>query len=477
MTMLRAAMTGFDITPRLHPECGAWGCNPTVTEVESPLVGRCLALEADGEAPVIWFGADLVGDSPQLTDALRQQVAEILGLPPDRVLWGTCQNHSSGAPPWAEFSGDVNADLSRRDPSFMAAEAERVQGLFCTAAAAALEQLQPVSVSAGRGYCDSVSFNTRYPLPDGGVKYCRHQDEAAHSGRPIDPAIGLVRFDDQDGKHIGAVFNFNMHVATMISQEMISSDWVGPARTMIEEALGGAPVLYAQGFCSDINCYHLFGRPHQARATGQRLGAAAVTALSHLAPVRSLPLRLLQRELQLQCQPMPSRQQLESEIAAMEQFIADLEDNPDLLWCCDMNCYEKASVPMKRGLFQSKIDYRREGLRLLDAGEQVRGSLPYTVGVLRIGDVAAVLAPGEPFAETGLALRQRSPFVHNLICGDINGLFGQVFTDEDIRRGGSIIDSYFEILALDGFRLPPAPGSEQLLIQSCLELLHQALQD
>ncbi len=67
----------------------------------------------------------------------------------------------------------------------------------------------------------------------------------------------------------------------------------------------------------------------------------------------------------------------------------------------------------------------------------------------------AVLSPGENFAETGIAIRRRSPFVHTLICGDVNGLFGNIFTDEDISRGGYAIDSYFEILAFDGFRLPP----------------------
>ena len=41
---------------------------------------------------------------------------------------------------------------------------------------------------------------------------------------------------------------------------------------------------------------------------------------------------------------------------------------------------------------------------------------------MRIGDAAAVLSPGENFAETARQIRLRSPFVHTLICGDTNGL-------------------------------------------------------
>ena len=96
----------------------------------------------------------------------------------------------------------------------------------------------------------------------------------------------------------------------------------------------------------------------------------------------------------------------------------------------------------------------------------------FPVGVIRIGDVAACLTPGEPFVEIGLAIRARSPFVHTLICGEINGLFGNIGTDPEIDRGYGT-DSYYEILDLDGFRLPPAKGSAGRIISAAVELLRQ----
>lgn len=44
MKKLHAVMVGFDITTRFHPTCGAWGCTPTMTEVDAPLLARCLDL-------------------------------------------------------------------------------------------------------------------------------------------------------------------------------------------------------------------------------------------------------------------------------------------------------------------------------------------------------------------------------------------------------------------------------------------------
>ena len=474
MDMLRVGMTSFDITPGIDPRCGAWGCNPTITAVDQPLGGRCLALEHAGRR-VVWLSFDLVGDSPRLTLELRREVAEAIGVPIDDLLWGTVQNHACGAPPWSKFTGATTADLSSNDPRFMADQRQRFMHACIDAATEALGSLQPARVYAGNGYCDSVSFNTRVALPDGQIIYCRHHTEAQHFDRPIDPTIGLVRFDDAVGKPIGALFNYNMHAATLISDHRISPDWIGTTRDMLEAALDGAPALYSQGFCCDVNCHHLFGTPEQARDTGARLGNAAVEALDQLIPARAAPLRLAQRTIQLQCQPMPSRAEFERRIAEMEQFAADVRVDPLLRFGCGMNLPEVLTGDARAALLGYRLDYLREGIRLLDARQTPRATLDFTFGALRIGDVAAILAPGECLVETGLTLRTLSPFVHTLICGDVNGLFGNIFTDAEIDGNGCGIDSYYEIMALDGFRLPPAKGTEAQFITEATALLNSLL--
>jgi hypothetical protein len=44
MNSLRVGMVGFDITPRFHPAFGAWGSTHTMTELDLPLLARCIAL-------------------------------------------------------------------------------------------------------------------------------------------------------------------------------------------------------------------------------------------------------------------------------------------------------------------------------------------------------------------------------------------------------------------------------------------------
>jgi len=81
MSDLHVGMTGFDITPRFHPTCGAWGTTPKMIELHMPLLGRCLVL-AENDQRLVWFSADLVGNSPRCTDRLRDEVAQALGTSP-----------------------------------------------------------------------------------------------------------------------------------------------------------------------------------------------------------------------------------------------------------------------------------------------------------------------------------------------------------------------------------------------------------
>lgn len=443
-----------------------------MTGLDRPLLARCLALEQDGR-PLVWFGLDLIGETVEGTTAMRQEIATALGLDLSDVIWSTSQTHSSGALPGSVLTGSCITDLSLQDPAFMDAERKRFMGSCVEAAREALRRRVPAVVWAGRGYCDSVSYNRRFPMPTGGVKFSRQHAEGLQSGKPFDTTIGLVRFDDLHGKPIGALFNFCAHPATMINDIMISPDWVGTARELVENALGGLPVMYAQGFCGNVNCYHIFGTPKQARLTGERLGMAAVSALPNLVPVRPGPLAHSFKTIEIQCQTMPSREVLDAQLSARLAFIEGLQDDPSATWVCGVNLPEQLNPGQKAAFVGVQVNYLREAIRIMEAGEPIRTTLPLTLGALRIGDLAAVFSPGENFTETGMLIRDRSPFAHTLLCGDTNGMFGYIATDTEIDRGGYEADSFWKMLYVNGFRTAPAKGTVGRIQHGFAELLKQ----
>ncbi len=472
MSSLHVGCVEFDISPRFHPTCGAWGTTSAMTELDMPLLAQCIAFQQD-DRMLLWFGSDLVGETVPGTDVLRDEVAGALGLCREQVIWSTSQTHSSGAFPGSILTGSSISDLSKQDPDFMQAERKRVMNLYLEAGKEAIRRLKPAKVWAGRGYCDSVSYNTRFPMPNGGVKFSRHHAEGLQSGKPFDPTIGLVRFEDTNGKPLGAIFNFCAHPATMIMDKMISPDYVGTTRQYLEETIGGAPAMFCQGTCGDVNCYHIFGTPEQARQTGARLGKTAVEGMVTLIPARAEPFHFVYKTIELQCQPIPRREQFEAELTARQEFIDNLKTDPALTWVCGINLPEQFSPEQKIQIVRLQMECLKAGLQMLDRGKLPRTTLPITLGAVRIGDVAAFLTPGENFTETGMIIRARSPFVHTLICGDTNGLFGYIGTDQDIGRGGYETDSFWKMLYFGGVRLPPAKGSAGRIIETAIELLNK----
>ncbi len=145
MSRLHAAMAGFDVTPRFHPEFGAWGTSPFVTKLDMPLLARCLVLQQDGRR-LIWYGSDLVGEPLPFSNQLRDEVAEALGVTRDEIVWSTSQAHSTGGLPGSVMSGSHINPLTTGDPEFIEAERKRFMNSYIRAAREAIEALRPANV-------------------------------------------------------------------------------------------------------------------------------------------------------------------------------------------------------------------------------------------------------------------------------------------------------------------------------------------
>ena len=97
-----------------------------------------------------------------------------------------------------------------------------------------------------------------------------------------------------------------------------------------------------------------------------------------------------------------------------------------------------------------------------------RGTLmeePVEVQAFAIGDVALVALPGEFFAESGLRLRERSPFQHTIPIGYADGGVGYVPPASAFAEGG------YETRLAPWSRV--APEAEALVIGAAVDLLRE----
>lgn len=470
MSTLAAGMIGFEITPDIDSEMGAWGTTPSMTEIDLPLQGRCLALRGEGE-PILWYSMDLFGQTVQGTHTLRGDIARQLGLPIEHIIWTTSQTHSSGAIPGSRLIGNYSAEIRTGGQAFADAQKEKFMGRVIAAGREAISSLRPARIKAGCGLCDSISYNARFPMPTGGAKFTRHHGEGLQSGKYFDTTLGLLEFADENGGLIGTVFNFGCRLATTVNSKYISPDFAGTAREEIERFTGGAPALFAQGFCSDVNCYYFFGTPDHARMTGKRLGEAAKKYLPKSVPLRAAPLRISWAETAIRCREMYTPEEIERHRRARLDFIAELDDDPYATWFDGYNLPEQMTRQDKINGVKAQLAYLDRAEDILKTGKEIPKEMMLTLGGLRIGDVGIFFSPGGNFTATGRDIRSRSPFLMTLIVGETNGIFGYMGPDEEIERGGYETDVAWKVLPDGEFRLAPAKGTVERVLQTAESLL------
>jgi hypothetical protein len=100
-----------------------------------------------------------------------------------------------------------------------------------------------------------------------------------------------------------------------------------------------------------------------------------------------------------------------------------------------------------------------------------RTCITVELGAVRFGEVAILSIAGEPFVETGQAIKAGSPIAHTLVAGYTNGCPGYLPPRYAYPEGGYEVDEAYLWYRLPA---PPGPGGAERLSDEALQLLHEA---
>ncbi|HVX09814.1 MAG TPA: hypothetical protein VHC22_01300 [Pirellulales bacterium] len=452
---LRAGVAKVDITDR---EAGP---------VNDPLYVKALVLKSDASTAVlITVDAVAVGEIGHIRNDylpnLRSRVEKELGIAPEHVLVNASHCH-----------GIVCADVGER--SFQAVKT-------------ALREMVPVNVGVGVGREDRIMENRRLKLKSGREADVRHayslppDDEVAEVG-PVDPQIGVLRLDRQDGRALAVVYNFACHPIMGVPSGANTADVVGFASRVIEDNLGeGTVALFLQGCAGDINPidYKDVDHPRSAEPLGNLLGLSTLRACRDIRCREDGRLAVVREEVEL---PRGDRSE---RIIAMEaeqlRLLRSLQGT-------SLNLKTFLPLAVKYGVsgeFPSNYPHRylreaaqgRDDLTKLDAENRRNmkqyvdnihvmeeltrlqtnlallrkhqaslidsGKRTVTVELLavRIGDFVLTTFPGELTVGIGLNIKRDSPHPHTFVAGYTNGYIYYAPTSEQLRNlGGAQEDS------------------------------------
>jgi hypothetical protein len=473
---LRAGVAKVDITDR------------TVGRVNDPLFAKALVLRQDNRTVVlITIDAVAIGGIGRIKDdflpKVRARLQQELGIDPAGVVINASHCH-----------GTVRPDTEQ---------------LTVQAVKEARERLVPVSAGAGAGHEDRISENRRLKMKDGSEvdmrrAYALPPDEDVAAVGPIDPQIGLLRLDREDGRPLAVLYNFACHPILNPPSKGNSADFPGFASQLIEEALGdGALAFFVQGCGGDINPvrYKDVQHPPDAEPLGHRLGLSVLTAAKKLTTRADAELKFVSETLAL-----PRAADYESRIAAIESeqtkllrslrptdinfrtflplylqhrlspedpsfysqgYLHDQATGRDDLLRQDtanrrhVEAYLENIHAMER---LTRLNVNLALLRKHHAQAQAAGNaaLDAEMTGLRVGDFRLVTFPGELTVEIGLNIKRQAPEPFTFVAGYCNGYLFYLPTEAQRRNTGYAQEDCDCLVAPEWQRLFEAKALELL---------------
>jgi len=454
--------------------------NP-VQAIESDLAATALVL-GDESTRVVVIGIDLslVGIDLSLRDQrpaqeLRVEIAEALGIPVAHVLLNTSHTHAGVALP--DYMPDSDEQMALKEHYRRSLARSLVE-----AAVEADARLQPARLGCGWG--ESAIGVYRREVRDG------HDVLGEVPEHPIDSSVGVIRVDDLDGNPIAIVFRYSCHPVTMGPRSaVVSSDYPGAAREVVERSLGGL-ALFLQGGGGNVNPRAGMGLEIDCRDTKNRVGLELGGEVVKVAAGIRTSTRAGERR-QLGNVPNILVTPWEQVDGAGCTHLAAAETTVELDYV-ELPRPEQASAILER--WQRTLHERRgedaqeweirvaekyeDWARLLvEAAAHPRPTCDLHLQAIRVNDIVIAGMNAELFFETGVELRDRSPLPDTFALGYTNGTIGYLPRAEDHPPGGWDPGSSYGVPDLI-FQVHPHPvalhpGSERRALEASLTLIRQ----
>lgn len=439
---LSAGAAAVDITPPVGYRLRGYFDERISTGVHDPIYFKALALR-QGEKTAVLLFSDTCSIPTSSTDPIRDAVAEKTGIDREAII--ICATHSHTGP---LFCGPIRKHLHARamaqnngvDPCepFDYEKFFIEQGI--EAIETALAGLRPVVLDEGQKDLLGISFNRRFIMKDGSVRFNPGFDnpDKVRPAAGIDPKFTFFLFRDAETDAPFTSFtNFALHPDTT-EGTLISQDYPGYLSSVLQARFGNDFVsVFGNGTAGDINHFDFAGgtEPRHASEIGTILGLNALEMTNHHGLVRVAPNLAACGEI----------------LEWPKQAFTDKDaENAE-------NMMDLAVAPEGKGLpFLDRA--RAEKIVNCSSFPTI---LPLDIQAVRISDeIAIVSLPGEIFVDLGNAIREKSPFKQTIVLELAQGDYLYVPTLKAFEEGSyETIDSVL------------APGGGEAVVEKALEVL------
>lgn len=346
---------------------------------------RALCIES-GDNTVLHVNFDM-GEVPYVTETL-DFVKQCSGLASENIFLTATHTHGVPFIGWPFVPADEKTEAVYRKWYAL------IQSQLSEAVREAMESRRPAKMGYGEGK-SYVNVN-RDEIIDGKYTYGNNYE------RPSDKTVRLIRFDDEAGGQIALIVNYAVHGVVvngcMIGDGLwLSGDLPGRAETQLEEKLG-CVVLWTPAASGDQNprvCTN-FGYVEGDNLRTKSLGESGYMILDSLAGehVRNI-------------------------LAANETLVCDTDE-------------ASLAVAERTVLIPTK-----------EAARAIAPALPFTLKLLRIGDIMIEGVSAEVVTTVGSALCALSDAKHTLMMTHMQGSSMYIPDNWEYEEGAQEVDESF----------------------------------
>ena len=268
-----------DITPPAGIYARNWGTatHDVAEGVHRPLVFTVLVLEDLDRAapPMALAAADLCAwDSPEVEWSIRRPMMERLGTDERCIMINLGHTHAGGP-----------IFVSRHLEGLPGCEHvhtfyEKIRRAAIEATGEAFLNRREATLTWSAGRCD-LAANRDLSDPHQPRYLC-----GFNPARSAEDALVVGRVTDRQGNHVATLVNYACHPTTLAwENRLLSPDFVGALRELVESHTGGAPCLFLQGPLGDLAPREQYsGDPALADRHGRQLGYAVLSTLEGMLP-------------------------------------------------------------------------------------------------------------------------------------------------------------------------------------------------
>ena len=364
----------------------------------------CVAIADAEDNTVLFFTTDISFTDFKLRESLVNIASEASGVAIENINYSCTHNHSGMEP-----SGTVVTLL---------------KDSIKECAAMAVNDLSAATLEIGTCYPEGFNFVRHYQGKDGSWigdnYYSATATKAVTPEREADNTMQLMHFV-REGKQNVLMLNWQAHANYSYLLEYLCADFIGPLRSTVEEATG-CLMAYYQGAAGNLNPRSKLDVNMVAERSlegmdlyGQALAQYPIEAMKSLTPVDSTGISLAEKTY----------------TAAVRRDTSEYMEaaaNYELTINTGGSKQEAVAASGDQVHSEIAVEYITNRSRKLP-------SVDITLRVVRLGDVAFIMAPYEMFDDSGVAIREGSPYEMTFVLAYTNGRAGYIPSAPCIEHG------------------------------------------